>query len=152
MAAATVAAVATVVGTGASIYQGREAAKEQKKASNLRESMASIREARARRKQAREAAVARGAIVNSAAQTGRTGSSSAIQGEQFVQGQETTGLTQISTDRAFSRDLSSINQSVADSKSRQATFGAFASVTGKFAGEKGFQDLGAGIKTIFSDN
>lgn len=82
MAAITTAVAVGIaaVGTAYSVYQGRQAAKAQKRARDVQRKQRVAEEARARRQQITEARRKRAAVVNATAAGGLQGSSGAVGG------------------------------------------------------------------------
>lgn len=89
-------------GTAYSVYQGRQAAKAQKRATDVQRRQQTAEEARARRAQITEARRKRAAVVNATAAGGLSGSSGAVGGLGALQSQlgGNLGFTEQSSTRS----------------------------------------------------
>jgi len=144
-----IAATIAILGTTHSVTQQRKASKQMKRANKLKRRVADVQANRERRAQVRRGLSQRASIENLAGQTGTLSSSGAQGGVSNVTAQESSNLAFVDQQQVVGKQLSIFNQRAADAQSSAAIGSAVSGVANQFAGEKGYQELGTKIKSIF---
>jgi hypothetical protein len=145
MAAFTTLAVLSVLSTGKQIHETKQAAKESRKAEELKNRITDIQAQRSKRKQIRAALSERARVVNQAAQTGTATSSSAVSGAASTLTQAASNVGFIGSQTSLASEASKANIRSAEHRSKASIFGAASSVFATFAGPEGFENLGNSI-------
>jgi hypothetical protein len=136
-----VAATIAAVGAAASIHQGRQAAKAQRKAGAAQQRIADAQTARERRGQVREARIRRAEVISQAEATGASGSSGAMGATSSIQSQLGSNLGHINYVQGQSQYASRQLQQAAKFQSNAATAQAVSNLAGKFAGPDDFKNM-----------
>ena len=141
----------TLFGTGASIMQGRSAARASRKSNELQQRIADIKAQRERVKLVGEARRKRAALAQSAELSGVAGSSGALAGQSGISSQAASGLSFLDQVGSLGRQSNVFAQQSANASSRGQMFGAVAGVAGSFATATGaWEKMMAGKSTIKS--
>ena len=142
----TIAAITAAVGTGVSVSESRQAAKQQRKAQKLSQRRADLEAARARREQVREARIRRAEIISRSTAVGGAGSSAEAGATGSVQSQLGANLGFLGRTQQLSRGISQASGRAAQAQSRAATAGAIGGFAGQFAD---FKQTASKVKNIF---
>lgn len=118
---AVVAAVAAVVGAGAAIAGTIISARAQAKAAGIQKQQRNLEANRRRRQSVREARLARGRVINTAALTGTSGSS----GEAGATGSISS---QLASNLSFLDEQVGLGNALAEQQGKAATFGSISKI------------------------
>ena len=120
--------VASIVGTGASIVEGKKVRSGQKEQSRRVQATNAAKAATAKRQALREERVRRAQLASQAEAAGIGGSSTAISGEALSGTLASQKVGQVSSALETTNVLSAGNQSIAESQQRQQLFGNIAQI------------------------